>query len=423
MTLLNEAACEQLCRSMQAKIQMRRVYMSKETIYSISELNQMVQDLLQDAFLPIWVEGEVSNFANPCSGHWYFSLKDEKAQVRCALFNARQRYKDSLPKNGMQILARAKISLYPARGEFQLIIDQFEPAGEGALRKAFEKLKNQLAEEGLFQPQHKKSIPKFPNTIGIISSETGAALRDICIVLKLRFPLINIIVYPSLVQGKNASAQIVKQIQTANQHKECDTLILARGGGSLEDLWPFNEENVARAIFKSDLPIISAIGHETDFTIADFVADKRAATPTMAAQLASPDGPEYRQQLDKTYQRLIKIILYLLKNYQQNLENLVKRLRHPQQRIQDGFQRCDELTQRLNLGIKNQLQIRQQKILGLSRTLQAISPLASLSRGYAIVSDATDKKILRNSKEVKLDQKIITKLAKGELLCEVKARL
>ena len=408
---------------MQAKIQMRRVYMSKETIYSISELNQMVQDLLQDAFLPIWVEGEVSNFANPCSGHWYFSLKDEKAQVRCALFNARQRYKDSLPKNGMQILARAKISLYPARGEFQLIIDQFEPAGEGALRKAFEKLKNQLAEEGLFQPQHKKSIPKFPNTIGIISSETGAALRDICIVLKLRFPLINIIVYPSLVQGKNASAQIVKQIQTANQHKECDTLILARGGGSLEDLWPFNEENVARAIFKSDLPIISAIGHETDFTIADFVADKRAATPTMAAQLASPDGPEYRQQLDKTYQRLIKIILYLLKNYQQNLENLVKRLRHPQQRIQDGFQRCDELTQRLNLGIKNQLQIRQQKILGLSRTLQAISPLASLSRGYAIVSDATDKKILRNSKEVKLDQKIITKLAKGELLCEVKARL
>ncbi|TLY47589.1 MAG: exodeoxyribonuclease VII large subunit [Gammaproteobacteria bacterium] len=397
--------------------------MSKETIYSISELNQMVQDLLQDAFLPIWVEGEVSNFANPCSGHWYFSLKDEKAQVRCALFNARQRYKDSLPKNGMQILARAKISLYPARGEFQLIIDQFEPAGEGALRKAFEKLKNQLAEEGLFQPQHKKSIPKFPNTIGIISSETGAALRDICIVLKLRFPLINIIVYPSLVQGKNASAQIVKQIQTANQHKECDTLILARGGGSLEDLWPFNEENVARAIFKSDLPIISAIGHETDFTIADFVADKRAATPTMAAQLASPDGPEYRQQLDKTYQRLIKIILYLLKNYQQNLENLVKRLRHPQQRIQDGFQRCDELTQRLNLGIKNQLQIRQQKILGLSRTLQAISPLASLSRGYAIVSDATDKKILRNSKEVKLDQKIITKLAKGELLCEVKARL
>lgn len=397
--------------------------MSKEIIYSISELNQMVQDLLHDAFLPIWVEGEVSNFANPCSGHWYFSLKDEKAQVRCALFNGRQRYKENLPKNGMQILARAKISLYPTRGEFQLIIDQFEPAGEGVLRRAFEKLKKQLAEEGLFEPRHKKPIPKFPNTIGIISSETGAALRDICIVLKLRFPAISIIVYPSLVQGKTASAQIVKQIQTANQRKECDVLILARGGGSLEDLWSFNEENVARAIFKSNLPIISAIGHETDFTIADFVADKRAATPTMAAQLASPDGHEYQQQLDKNFQRLIKIIFYLLKSYEQNLENLAKRLRHPQQRIQDGFQRCDELTQRLNLGIKNQMQIRQQKILGLSRTLQAISPLASLSRGYAIVSDATSKKILRNSKEVKSGQKIITKLAKGELLCEVKELL
>ncbi|MEN9916927.1 MAG: hypothetical protein RLY40_859 [Pseudomonadota bacterium] len=397
--------------------------MSKEIIYSISELNQMVQDLLHDAFLPIWVEGEVSNFANPCSGHWYFSLKDEKAQVRCALFNGRQRYKENLPKNGMQILARAKISLYPTRGEFQLIIDQFEPAGEGVLRRAFEKLKNQLAEEGLFEPRHKKPIPKFPNTIGIISSETGAALRDICIVLKLRFPAISIIVYPSLVQGKTASAQIVKQIQTANQRKECDVLILARGGGSLEDLWSFNEENVARAIFKSNLPIISAIGHETDFTIADFVADKRASTPTMAAQLASPDGHEYQQQLDKNFQRLIKIIFYLLKSYEQNLENLAKRLRHPQQRIQDGFQRCDELTQRLNLGIKNQMQIRQQKILGLSRTLQAISPLASLSRGYAIVSDATSKKILRNSKEVKSGQKIITKLAKGELLCEVKELL
>lgn len=397
--------------------------MSKETIYSISELNQMVQDLLHDAFLPIWVEGEVSNFANPCSGHWYFSLKDEKAQVRCALFNGRQRYKENLPKNGMQILARAKISLYPTRGEFQLIIDQFEPAGEGVLRRAFEKLKNQLAEEGLFEPRHKKPIPQFPNTVGIISSETGAALRDICIVLKLRFPAISIIVYPCLVQGKTASAQIVKQIQTANQRKECDVLILARGGGSLEDLWSFNEENVARAIFTSNLPIISAIGHETDFTIADFVADKRAATPTMAAQLASPDRHEYQQQLDKNFQRLIKIIFYLLKSYQQNLENLAKRLRHPQQRIQDGFQRCDELTQRLNLGIKNQMQIRQQKILGLARTLQAISPLASLSRGYAIVSDATSKKILRNSKEVKSGQKIITKLAKGELLCEVKELL
>ena len=397
--------------------------MPEELIYSVSELNQMVQNLLEDAFLPVWIEGEISNFASPNSGHWYFSLKDANAQVRCALFNGRQRYKDNQPKNGMQILVRAKISLYPVRGEFQLIIDQFEPAGEGALRKAFERLKTQLAAEGLFAAQYKKSLPKFPSVIGVISSETGAALRDICVVLKKRFPAIAVIVYPCLVQGKNAPAQIVQQIQVANQRQECDVLILARGGGSLEDLWPFNEECVARAIFKSKLPLISAIGHETDFTIADFVADCRAATPSMAAQLASPDSREYQQQLGKTYLRLIKTIEYLLNAYQQTLENLSKRLRHPKQRLQDSAQRCDELTQRLNLSIKNQLQTHQQKLLSLSRTLHAISPLASLARGYAIVTDAQTKKILRNSNEIKFGQEIITKLAKGELLCEVKMKL
>lgn len=397
--------------------------MSEKIIYSVSEINQMVQDLLEDAFLPIWIEGEISNFANPNSGHWYFSLKDANAQVRCAIFNGRQRYKNSQPKNGMQILARAKISLYSVRGEFQLIIDQFEPAGEGALRKAFEKLKTQLAAEGLFEANHKKLLPKFPNTIGVISSETGAALRDICIVLKGRFPAINIIVYPCLVQGKNASLQIVQQIQIANQRQECDVLILARGGGSLEDLWPFNEENVARAIFKSALPLISAIGHETDFTIADFVADCRAATPSMAAQLASPDRHAYQQQLDRTQQRLVKTMFYLLNNYQLILNNLSKRLRHPKQRLQDSAQHCDELSQRLNLSIKTQLQTHRQKLQGLSRTLQAISPLASLARGYAIVSDAKTKKVLRDSQKIKIGQEIITKLAKGELLCEVKTQL
>ena len=397
--------------------------MPEELIYSVSELNQMVQNLLEDAFLPVWIEGEISNFASPNSGHWYFSLKDANAQVRCALFNGRQRYKDNQPKNGMQILVRAKISLYPVRGEFQLIIDQFEPAGEGALRKAFERLKTQLAAEGLFAAQYKKSLPKFPSVIGVISSETGAALRDICVVLKKRFPAIAVIVYPCLVQGKNAPAQIVQQIQVANQRQECDVLILSRGGGSLEDLWPFNEECVARAIFKSKLPLISAIGHETDFTIADFVADCRAATPSMAAQLASPDSREYQQHLGKTYLRLIKTIEYLLNAYQQTLENLSKRLRHPKQRLQDSAQRCDELTQRLNLSIKNQLQTHQQKLLSLSRTLHAISPLASLARGYAIVTDAQTKKILRNSNEIKFGQEIITKLAKGELLCEVKMKL
>lgn len=394
-----------------------------EIIYSVSELNQMVQDLLADAFLPIWIEGEVSNFADPNSGHWYFSLKDSHAQVRCVLFHGRQRYKTSPLKNGMQIVVRAKISLYPSRGEFQLIIEQFEPAGEGILRKAFEKLKNQLAAEGLFEDKHKKCLPQFPHTVGVISSETGAALRDICSVLKNRFPAINIIVYPCLVQGQKAALQIVKQIHLANQRNECDVLILARGGGSLEDLWSFNEESVARAIFKSKIPLISAIGHETDFTIADFVADCRAATPSVAAQLVSPDANEYQQQLDKIYQRLVNKIRYSLKNFQQTLDNLVKRLRHPKQRLQDNVQRCDELAQRLNLSIKVQLQTRRQKLSGLSRTLHAISPLACLARGYAIVSDVKTKKILRNSQEITSGQEIITKLAKGEVLCKVKRSL
>jgi exodeoxyribonuclease VII large subunit len=392
---------------------------SKDTIYSVSELNKMVQNILEDSFLPLWIEGEISNFACPSSGHWYFSLKDSHAQVRCALFQGRNRYKDLLPKNGMQVLVRAKISLYPTRGEFQLIVDQLELAGEGALRKAFEQLKAKLAAEGLFDSCHKKSLPKFPKTIGVITSETGAALRDICAILQRRFASISIIVYPSLVQGKTAASHIVRQIQCANQRQECDLLIVARGGGSLEDLWPFNEETVARAIFKSQLPLISAIGHETDFTIADFVADYRAATPSMAAQLASPDKQEYQQVLNKTAQRVVKIVQYQLNAYRQQLTNFSKRLRHPRQRLQDSTQRLDDLSQRLILSIKRQLQARQQTLLGLSRTLNAVSPLASLARGYAIVTDATTKKIIRNIDVLQIGDQIIAEIANGKLLCKI----
>jgi exodeoxyribonuclease VII large subunit len=390
-----------------------------EIIYSVSELNKMVQGILEDSFLPLWIEGEISNFACPSSGHWYFSLKDSNAQVRCALFQGRHRYKDLRLKDGMQVLVRAKISLYPSRGEFQLIVERVELAGEGALRKAFEQLKEKLALEGLFDSHHKKNLPKFPKTIGVITSETGAALRDICIILKRRFTSIAIIIYPCLVQGKTAAAQIIQQIERANQRQECDLLILARGGGSLEDLWPFNEENLARTIFKSKLPLISAIGHETDFTIADFVADCRAATPSMAAQLASPDKQEYQQILIKTAQRVVKLVQYQLTHYRNQLDYLSKRLRHPRHRLRDNTQRLDELAQRLSLSMKAELQARQQKLLGLSRTLHAVSPLASLARGYAIVSDASTGTIIRNSKKVKLGQKIITKLASGQLSCVV----
>lgn len=392
---------------------------SKDVIYSISELNQMVQNLLEDAFLPLWIEGEISNFACPSSGHWYFSLKDKNAQVRCALFQGRHRYKDFQPKDGMQVIVRAKISLYPARGEFQLIVDQIELAGEGALRKAFEQLKAKLAAEGLFENCHKKSLPKFPKTIGVITSETGAALRDICVILKRRFASIAIIIYPCLVQGKTAAAQIAAQIQCANQRQECDVLILARGGGSLEDLWCFNEESVARAIFNSQLPLISAIGHETDFTIADFVADHRAATPSMAAQLASPDTQEYQQLLAKTMQRLINDIRHPINRYQQQLENLSKRLRHPRQRLQDNAQHLDDLTQRLTLSMKTQLQMHQQKLSGLSRTLHAVSPLASLARGYAVIKHVKTKQIIRKISDVNIGDQVVAEIANGKLVCQV----
>ena len=392
---------------------------SDEVIYSITELNQMVQNLLEDAFLPLWIEGEISNFACPSSGHWYFSLKDKNAQVRCALFQGRHRYKDLQPKDGMQVLVRAKISLYPARGEFQLIVDQMELAGEGALRKAFEQLKAKLAAEGLFENCHKKSLPKFPKTIGVITSETGAALRDICVILKRRFASIAIIIYPCLVQGKTAAAQITAQIQCANQRQECDVLILARGGGSLEDLWCFNEESVARAIFNSALPLISAIGHETDFTIADFVADHRAATPSMAAQLASPDRQEYQSILTKTTQRLINTIHHVINRYHQRLENLGKRLRHPRQRLQDNAQRLDDLTQRLTVSMKTQLEMRQQKLSGLSRTLHAVSPLASLARGYAVIKNVKTKKIIRKISDVTIGDQVVAEIANGKLLCQV----
>jgi exodeoxyribonuclease VII large subunit len=396
---------------------------TEDVIYSVSELNKMVQNILEDSFLPIWLEGEISNFACPSSGHWYFSLKDSHAQVRCALFQGRNRYKDLRPKDGMQVLVRAKISLYPVRGEFQLIIDQIELAGEGALRKAFEQLKEKLAKEGLFDVCHKKNLPKFPKTIGVITSETGAALRDICVILKRRFTAIAIIIYPCLVQGKTASVQIVQQIQRANQRQECDVLILARGGGSLEDLWPFNEENVARAIFKSQLPLISAIGHETDFTIADFVADCRAATPSMAAQLASPDKQEYQHILIKTAQRVIKLIQYQLQQYYQQIDNLSKRLRHPRQRLQDNAQRLDDIRQRLNLSIKTQLQIHHQKIASLSRTLHAVSPLASLARGYAIVTHTQTKQIILEIDQVQINDKVIAEIKNGKLLCQVEHKL
>lgn len=389
------------------------------TIHTISELNQLVHTLLDDAFPPLWVEGEISNFSCPSSGHWYFSLKDKNAQVRCAMFQGKNRLLGFVPENGMHVLARVKISLYEPRGEYQLIADFLEEAGDGALRRAFEQLKAKLAAEGIFAAENKKPLPAFVRTIGVVTSATGAAIRDILTVLKRRFPAIAVVIYPTAVQGKQAAPQITRAIQIANHRNECDVLIVARGGGSLEDLWPFNEEIVARAIFASQLPIVSAVGHEIDFTIADFVADVRAPTPSAAAELVSPDGQEWLVRLNKMIDAFTKQIKILCKHQQQALTALTKQLRHPGQRIQDQFQRVDDLEQRMKRALNNELVKCQHRLSTLVRALDAISPLATLARGYAILTLPEGGAIVRDVTQVNIGDKVKAQVAKGTFGCVV----
>lgn len=390
------------------------------TVYSISELNQMVRSLLEDAFPPLWVEGEISNFACPSSGHWYFSLKDAGAQIKCAMFQGRNRLISFKPANGNQVLARVKVSLYEPRGDFQLIVDYLEEAGDGALRRAFEQLKERLAAEGLFDSAYKKPLPELPKKIGVITSPTGAAIRDILSVLKRRFPALPVIIYPTAVQGTQAAPQIVEALTLANQRQECDVLIVARGGGSLEDLWPFNEESVARAIFASTIPVVSAVGHEIDFTIADFVADQRAPTPSAAAELISPDQNDWFNYLVKLANNLLRQINYRLQEHQQHLINLQKRLRHPGQRIQDQMQRLDELEQRLYRAWHYQHQHKQQHLANIVRALDAVSPLATLARGYSIITQEKTAEIIQSVEQLKSGDTIKARLKHGQVVCEVK---
>ncbi|MBV1889222.1 MAG: exodeoxyribonuclease VII large subunit [Proteobacteria bacterium] len=278
-------------------------------IMTISELNRQVKTLIEDGFPPLWVEAELSNLSQPSSGHLYFTLKDEKAQVRCAMFRGRNRFLQFKPKAGERVLARGQVSLYENRGDYQLIVDRMEPAGEGALRQAFEQLKQRLYQEGLFDAASKQELPTLPSHLAVITSSSGAVLHDILTVLKRRFPLIDVTLLPVAVQGDQAAPQIVTALEQANQLPEqIDAIILGRGGGSLEDLWPFNEEVVARAIYDSDIPVVSAVGHEVDVTIADYVADVRAPTPSAAAELLSPDQEEVRQWLRSFEQQLFREI-------------------------------------------------------------------------------------------------------------------
>lgn len=390
--------------------------MSK-TILSVSELNFATQKLLESNFPNIWVEGEISNLARPSSGHFYFSLKDSKAQIRCALFRHKSLSLTFEPRNGLLIQVQAKVSLYPDRGDYQLIVEAMELAGDGLLRKKYEALVQKLAEEGLFQEKWKKPIPSLPSHIGVITSPTGAAVRDILSVLNRRFPNIPVTLYPTKVQGSDAALDIINALQTAIQHGLSEVLILARGGGSLEDLWPFNEEILARAIFASPIPIITGIGHEVDFTIADFVSDKRAPTPSVAAEMVVPLQAALYQQFNYFEERLKNEILKKIDHQSQRVDWIFKRLRHPGETIQFQLQSLLSLKRRLFSAIEQMLKEKKSFLTMAAKTLDTLSPLATLDRGFAIVTHALQipPKIVRSIKEVHAGDVLDVKIQDGEI--------
>jgi exodeoxyribonuclease VII large subunit len=479
-------------------------------IYTVSRLNREVRVLLERGFGSLWLEAEISNFARPSSGHWYFSLKDAAAQVRCAMFRQRNMLCSFTARDGQKVLVRARIGLYEPRGEYQLVVEHMEDAGLGALKRQFEELSAKLAAEGLFAPERKRALPALPKRIGIITSPTGAAVRDILHVLARRFPAVAVLIYPVAVQGAQAAAEIIAALTLAGRRAECDVLILARGGGSLEDLWAFNHEGLARAIVASEIPVISGVGHEIDFTIADFAADVRAPTPSAAAELVVPDVEDWltaflrlgtrlqrgmrrrlaerrerlswlrgraalvspiarfaqqTQRLDEFEQRLSRAMRRRLDNHRERLRWLTGRaalvspsarlvqqvlrlqafaqrmgraLRHmqnarrsefsdyegrlwkasPLTRVRDATARHGALLVRLRAAGLESVRRARERLLPLVRTLNAVSPLATLERGYAIVT-GEDGKILRDAAEAAPGTIIEARLAKGRIRAKV----
>jgi exodeoxyribonuclease VII large subunit len=434
-------------------------------IYSVSRLNREVRVLLERGFASLWLEAEISNLARPSSGHWYFSLKDAAAQVRCCMFRQRNMLCVFAPKDGQKVLVRARIGLYEPRGEYQLVIDHMEDSGQGALKRQFEELSAKLAAEGLFAPERKRALPTIPRRIGVITSPSGAAVRDILHVLARRFAAIPVLIYPVAVQGAAAAAEIVAAVRLAGRRAECDVLILARGGGSLEDLWAFNDEALARAIVASPIPIVSGIGHEIDFTIADFAADVRAPTPSAAAEIAVPDGEEWLASVSRLGRRLERGLLRRLEAQRERLRWLVGRaaLVSPSARLSQQAQRLDDLEQRMFRALRqiladrrsalgeqrsrlwqlspvaqvrsaaarhaalyarlraaalSRLHLARERLSPLVRTLNAVSPLATLDRGYAIVSLVSGA-IVRSAADVVPGTLIEARLAVGKIRAKV----
>ncbi|EEE5061379.1 exodeoxyribonuclease VII large subunit [Salmonella enterica subsp. houtenae] len=435
------------------------------SIFTVSRLNQTVRLLLEQEMGQVWISGEISNFTQPASGHWYFTLKDDTAQVRCAMFRNSNRRITFRPQHGQQVLVRANITLYEPRGDYQIIAESMQPAGEGLLQQKYEQLKAKLQAEGLFDQQYKLQLPSPAHCVGVITSKTGAALHDILHILKRRDPSLPVIIYPTAVQGDDAPGQIVRAIELANIRKECDVLIVGRGGGSLEDLWSFNDERVARAIFASAIPVVSAVGHETDVTIADFVADLRAPTPSAAAEIISRNQQELLRQMQTARQRLEMAMDYYLANLQRSFSQLYHRLQqqHPQLRLARQQTTLERLHQRMHFALENQLKQanqRQQRALqrlsqqnpqprihraqsriqqleyrlaenlharlseqrerfgNMVTHLEAVSPLATLARGYS-VSTTADGNVLKKVKQLNVGDTITTRLKDGWVTSEV----
>ncbi|MAS26031.1 MAG: exodeoxyribonuclease VII large subunit [Oceanospirillaceae bacterium] len=431
-------------------------------IFTVSQLNQRAKQLLEISFASIRVEGEISSLSRPSSGHWYFTLKDDRAQVRCAMFRSRTALLKFQPKEGDKVELRGKVSLYENRGDYQLIVDAMKPAGEGALLLAFQQLKERLAAAGWFNEEYKKPLPTAQR-VGVITSPTGAAIHDILTVFRRRCPAIEIDLYPTAVQGKEATAQIVAAIERANRDNRVDVLIVGRGGGSLEDLWCFNEEAVAQAIFASAIPVVSAVGHEVDFTIADFVADARAPTPSAAAELLSPDqsqqvqyltqlrqrllqgfrrtqqqrrqminnlsvrvrGPEralqqLAQQTDQLELRLKRAFQVQNRSRQERLQNLQRNLanQHPERRLKEQRQVLQLLEKQITASMRQQLQKASQQLGSQARLLQGLSPLNVLSRGYSITTDV-NQSVIQHADQLSAGDRIRSRLQHGWVESEV----
>jgi exodeoxyribonuclease VII large subunit len=432
-------------------------------VFTVSRLNQTARKLLEQGLARIWLEGELSNIARPSSGHLYFTLKDSKAQIRGAMFRSRNQLLRFKPQEGMQVLVRAKISLYEPRGDYQLIAEAMQEAGDGVLQQAFDALKLKLEQAGLFAPETKQPLPALPTRIGVITSPSGAAIRDVLSVLKRRFPALPVLIYPVPVQGKDAGREIAAMLETAAARNECDVLILTRGGGSLEDLWAFNEEAVARAIAASALPVVSAVGHEVDFSIADLVADHRAPTPSAAAELLSPDQREWLVQLANIEQTLQRQIRRRLATAATELEHLRRRLKHPGHLLREQAQRLDDLEQRLIFAqaaaqrqrqsqldllksrlyarspvqklqklqqhnehlayrleeaMQRKLESAKNRFSQLAQLLDSLSPLRTLDRGYAIITDANGA-VVSNADAVSEGDTVNARLARGRMELEV----